>query len=98
MAIFGVGCGTAAPHNSLVRLCRAVYTPPAPLQQNAIKDGPGGGRGTNWTGNRTVTHCRALVLGFSPFSKGEMLSVFSFLFFSCLARCLLSSFFPFFFS
>ena len=28
----------------------------------------------------------------SPFSKGEMLSVFSFLFFSCLARCLLSFF------
>ena len=83
MAIFGVGCG---------RLCRAVYTPPAPLQQNAIKDGPGGGRGTNWTGNRTVTHCRALVFGFSPFSKGEMLSVFFIMCFLCLARRLLSFF------
>ena len=70
MAIFGVGCGTAAPHNSVERLCRAVYTPPAPLQQNAIKDGPGGGRGTNWTGNRTVTHCRVLVLGFFPLLEG----------------------------
>ena len=44
-------------------------------------------------GNRTVTQCRVLVFDFSPFSKGEMLSVFFILCFSCLVRCLLSFFF-----
>ena len=43
------------------------------------------------TGNSTVTAY------FSPFSKGEMLSVFFHFMFFCLVRCLLSFFFlPFF--
>ena len=66
-----------------------VHTPP-PFQQNAIKDGPGRGRGTHWTGNRTVTPCSVLVLDFASCSKGEMLCVFFILCFLCLVRCLLS--------
>ena len=42
------------------------------------------------TGNSTVT------ASVSPFSKGEMLSVFFTLCFLCLVRCLLSFFLPFF--
>ena len=43
-------------------------------------------------GNRTVTRCRLLMSVFSPFAKGEMLSVFFILCFLCLVRCLLPFF------
>ena len=43
-------------------------------------------------GNRTVTRCRLLMSAFSPFSKGEMPSVFFTLCFLCLVRCLLPFF------
>ena len=52
--------------------------PPPPFLPNAVKDGPGRGGGQYKTGNRTVT--QLLVSSFSS-PKGEMLSVFFFLFF-----------------
>ena len=46
MAIFGVGCGTAAPHNSLVKVVRrAVYTPPRPPPAECRKGWPWRGEG-----------------------------------------------------
>ena len=55
--------------------------PPTPFLKNAVKDSPGRGWGKIVYGNRTVTHCRVNVSAFFPLSKGEMLSVFLFLFF-----------------
>ena len=47
------------------------------------------------TGNRTVTQCRVLVSVF-PLSKGEMLSVFSFLCVFVSGSASLAVFLPFF--
>ena len=74
------------------RMYRTGLTPSTPFLPNAVKHSPGRGWGTNWTGNRTVTHCSVLVLSLFPLlERGNAVRFFHFVF-SCLARRLLSLF------
>ena len=71
------------------QVCAGTFTPPpAPFQQNAIKDGPGRGRGRLNTGNRIVT----LSLQVFPLLEEGNAVRFLLVVFLCLVRCLLSFF------